>query len=96
MARSDQKRQEGGRVALTLKLALRKNLSLRGYYYTEVMDDPAALSRAQSFLADGITAGVIAPQIDRTFMLDEIAEAHAYLESGQHLGKVVVLTHSTP
>lgn len=78
-----------------LKAALRKNLSLRGYYYTEVMDDPAALSRAQSFLSDGITAGAIAPRIDRTFMLDEIAEAHAYLESGQHFGKVVVLTHST-
>lgn len=79
-----------------LKLALRKNLSLRGYYYTEVMDDAAALLRAQSFFADGITAGIIAPRIDRSFMLDEIVEAHAYLESGRHFGKVVILTHSSP
>lgn len=75
-----------------LKLALRKNLSLRGYYYTEVTDDPAALSRAQSFLAAGIAAGIISPRIDRSFTLDEIAGAHAYLESGQQFGKVVVVT----
>ncbi len=75
-----------------LKLALRKNLSLRGYYYTKVTDDPAAMSRAQRFLSDGIAAGIIAPRIDRSFTLDEIADAHAYLESGQPFGKVVVLT----
>lgn len=75
-----------------LKVALRKNLSLRGYYYTEVTDDPAALSRAQSFLADGIAAGIISPWIDRSFTLDEIADAHRYLESEQQFGKVVVVT----
>lgn len=75
-----------------LKLALRKNLSLRGYYYTEVTDDPAALARARRFLAEGIAAGTIVPKIDRCFMLEDIAKAHAYLESGQQFGKVVVLT----
>lgn len=77
-----------------LKIALRKNLSLRGYYYTEVTDDPAALARAQDFLAGGIAAGIIAPRIDRSFTLDQIADAHAYLESGQQFGKVVVLTQA--
>lgn len=75
-----------------LKLALRKNLSLRGYYYTSITDDPAALTRAQVFLTDGISAGVIVPKIDRCFTLDDIREAHAYLESGQQFGKVVVST----
>ncbi len=75
-----------------LKLALRKNLSLRGYYYTEVTDDPEALSRAQDFLNKAITAGHVVPKIDRSFGLENIAEAHAYLESGRHFGKVVVLT----
>lgn len=75
-----------------LKVALRKNLSLRGYYYTEVTDDSATLSRAQSFLAAGIAAGTISPRIDRNFTLDEIADAHAYLESEQQFGKVVVVT----
>ena len=75
-----------------LKVALRKNLSLRGYYYTEVTDDPAALARAQDFLTGGIAAGIIAPRIDSSFTLDQITDAHAYLESGQQFGKVVVLT----
>ncbi|WP_313349497.1 zinc-binding dehydrogenase [Paracoccus sp. (in: a-proteobacteria)] len=75
-----------------LKLALHKNLSLRGYYYTEVTDDLAALSRAQSFFAGDIAAGIIAPRIDRSFTLDEIADAPAYLESGRQFGKVVVIT----
>ncbi len=75
-----------------LKIALRKNLSLRGYYYTEVTDDPAALARAQDFLTGGIVAGIIAPRIDHSFTLDQITEAHAYLESGQQFGKVVIVT----
>lgn len=75
-----------------LKIALRKNLSLRGYYYTTITDDPAAMVRAQRFLADGISARIIVPKIDRSFMLDDIVEAHAYLESGAQFGKVVVLT----
>lgn len=75
-----------------LKLALRKSLNLRGYLYTEVTDDPDALTRAQEFLAKGAAAGFIAPRIDRSFPLDRIAEAHAYLESGQQFGKVVVTT----
>ncbi|SEN18781.1 NADPH:quinone reductase [Paracoccus alcaliphilus] len=75
-----------------LKIALRRNLSLRGYYYTEVTDDPEALSRAQSFLTTGIASGLIAPRIDRCFSLDQIAQAHSYLESSQQFGKVVVLT----
>lgn len=75
-----------------LKPALRKNLSLRGYYYKTVTDDLAALSRAQDFFGRGIAAGIIAPQIDRCFALDDIVRAHRYLESGQQFGKVVVLT----
>jgi NADPH:quinone reductase-like Zn-dependent oxidoreductase len=29
-------------------------------------------------------------QVDRTFPLEQAAAAHAYLEDGQHLGKVVL------
>lgn len=34
--------------------------------------------------------GYFAPKVDRVFGLDEIAQAHAYLESGSQIGKVVV------
>ncbi|WP_368661356.1 zinc-binding dehydrogenase [Paracoccus sp. (in: a-proteobacteria)] len=39
-----------------------------------------------------MAAGAIIPRIDRSFTLDDIADAHAYLESGQPFGKVVVVT----
>lgn len=75
-----------------LKLALRKGLCLRGYLYTELTSNSAAMARAQNFFGRGITQGLISPRIDRCFMLDDIAKAHAYLESEQQFGKVVVLT----
>ena len=52
----------------------------------------AMIAVACIFTAIGIAAGIISPRIDRSFTLDEIAGAHAYLESGQQFGKVVVVT----
>ena len=37
-----------------------------------------------------IEAGKVKPVIDRTFPLAEAAKAHALLDSGHHLGKVVL------
>jgi len=37
-----------------------------------------------------IAAGNVKPQVDRTFALDEAAAAHAHLEAGAHVGKVVL------
>ncbi|MDF3607870.1 zinc-dependent alcohol dehydrogenase family protein [Paracoccus sp. DMF-8] len=60
-----------------LKIALRKNIALRGCYYTSVTDDAAAPARAQGFLSAGIATGRIVPRIDRSFPLDQIQQAHA-------------------
>ena len=38
-----------------------------------------------------ITSGLVVPIIDRSFPLAQAAEAHAYLERGQHTGKVVLV-----
>ena len=73
-----------------LKTALRKSLSLRGYVYSELTENPAALSRAVKFAEKGIADGFIRPRIDRTFTLAQIVEAHRYLESGAAFGKVIV------
>ena len=37
-----------------------------------------------------IAAGRIKPQVDRTFPLEDAAGAHAYLEAGAHVGKVIL------
>lgn len=74
-----------------LKLALKKSLSFRGYVYTEVTANPDALARAQGFISEGISVGALRPHIDRTFTLDEVVQAHEYLQSNQQFGKVVMI-----
>ncbi|GJF29639.1 NADPH:quinone reductase [Kitasatospora sp. NE20-6] len=71
-------------------LPLDWGLRILGYNNLEVVGDPAARRRAAHFLDAGLRAGTLAPVIDRTFDLTEIAEAHRHLESGAHLGKIVV------
>ena len=40
---------------------------------------------------DDVAAGKIAVGLDRTFSLDEIVEAHRYMEANKAQGKLVVL-----
>lgn len=76
-----------------LKLALRKNLSLRGYIITPKSRMTLLRRRGRkAFLPTALRQGSSPPRIDRSFTLDEIADAHAYLESGRQFGKVVVIT----
>jgi NADPH2:quinone reductase len=69
---------------------LTKSLTLRGYIYKEIVRDRERLEKAKKFILDGLAAGALKPIIDRTFTLDEIVEAHRYLESNQQFGKIVV------
>jgi putative PIG3 family NAD(P)H quinone oxidoreductase len=39
-----------------------------------------------------IEAGRVKPVVDRMFALKEVAEAHAYMESGAHIGKILLTT----
>jgi len=75
-----------------LKLALRNSLTLRGYVYTEVTRNADSLARAHTFITRGVAEGTIRPKIDKIFTLDEVVEAHRYLESGQQFGKIVMTT----
>jgi NADPH:quinone reductase len=37
-----------------------------------------------------LSAGAIKPVIDRTFELDQAMDAHRLMESGAHIGKIVL------
>ncbi|MGY4816805.1 zinc-dependent alcohol dehydrogenase family protein [Pseudomonas chlororaphis subsp. piscium] len=69
---------------------LGKSLTLKGYLYAEIVADPEALARAKAFILQGLESGALRPIVARTFTLDEIQEAHRYLEANQQIGKVVV------
>lgn len=70
--------------------ALAKNLTLRAYTLFSVTQIPESLERGKRFIIDGLEAGSLAPVIARSFALEDIVEAHRYLESNQQVGKIVV------
>jgi NADPH:quinone reductase-like Zn-dependent oxidoreductase len=49
-----------------------------------------AFERAVAFINDNLAAGKLKPIIAKTFPLDQIRDAHRYLESNQQFGKIVV------
>jgi putative PIG3 family NAD(P)H quinone oxidoreductase len=77
-------------------LDLRALFAKRGTLVTSTLrsrsaDYKAALVR--SFALDvlpGFASGALRPVVDRTFGLDEVAEAHAYVRARKNVGKVVL------
>jgi NADPH:quinone reductase-like Zn-dependent oxidoreductase len=65
-------------------------ITLRGYWLPEITFDPARLQLGKHFVSEGLTAGRLKPVIARAFPLEEIVEAHRFLESNQQFGKIVV------
>jgi NADPH:quinone reductase-like Zn-dependent oxidoreductase len=47
------------------------------------------------FIKELLEAGVIKPVIDRCYPLEQAAEAHRYVETGQKMGNVIVLVDET-
>jgi NADPH:quinone reductase-like Zn-dependent oxidoreductase len=69
---------------------LGKCLTIRGYVLFEFTNQPAHLKRGIDFVVGGLSSGKLKPVIAKTFSLDQIVEAHRYLESNQQIGKIVV------
>ncbi|MFF3346422.1 zinc-dependent alcohol dehydrogenase family protein [Streptomyces sp. NPDC002779] len=65
-------------------------LNMRAYTVLETTRDPLRLRRAEAFVASGLSAGAFTPAVDRVFPLEEIVQAHRYLEAGNQVGKIVV------
>jgi NADPH:quinone reductase len=70
--------------------ALSKGLTVRGYTLFETTRDPARLAAARQFVTEGLGSGAFKPAISRVFALEEIVEAHRFMESSSHVGKIVV------
>jgi NADPH:quinone reductase-like Zn-dependent oxidoreductase len=70
--------------------ALSKGLTIRGFTLFEIVFDPDHLARAKKLVTDRLTSGAFRPLIAKTFKLDEIVEAHRYMESNEQIGKIVV------
>lgn len=69
---------------------LGKSLTIKGYLYTEIVTDDAALERAKTFIIEGLESGKLDPLVSRTFPFDQIQDATRFLESNAQIGKIVV------
>lgn len=66
-------------------------LTIFGYRSFEHTLDPVVVRRMAAFLNAGVRLGVLRPAVDRVFDLDDVVEAHRYLENGHRgSGKIVV------
>lgn len=73
-----------------LVTCMKMALSISGYTLWEIVLDPALRREAERWIVGQLERGTFAPVIDRTFNLDQIAQAHAYMDANQANGKIVV------
>jgi len=71
--------------------ALSKGLKLQGYTVFELTQNPEKRERGIHYVYNGLKSGILKPAIDtHIFSLDNIVEAHRYIESNQQNGKIIV------
>lgn len=73
-----------------LFIALKKGLVIRGYTLFEITLDKIKLSKGKEYLFEKFKNNDFRPIIDRTFPLDDIIDAHKYMESNQQKGKIII------
>ena len=71
---------------------LAKRLNLKCHSCYDTVRDPDALARGYAYVFDRVGSGALKPVIAHTFPLDQIVEAHRYMEAQTHIGKIVVTT----
>lgn len=67
-----------------------KSLSVRGWVASFIWNKPERFARNHELILRGLAGGHLKPVVAQTFPLEQIVEAHRYLESNQQVGKVVV------
>ena len=79
-----------GPTELPILQTAMKSVTIRPYALFEFISAPDMMQLGIKYVTDGLTSGQLQPVIDRTFKLEDIVAAHAYMENNQHLGKIVV------
>ncbi|MFN3512688.1 MAG: NAD(P)H-quinone oxidoreductase [Phenylobacterium sp.] len=84
--------QGGGEVALPIFRLMQKRAVVTGSTLRpRDAEEKARLAAAvEARVWPWIAEGKVRPPVDKTFPLAQAAEAHAHLESGRHVGKVVL------
>jgi NADPH:quinone reductase-like Zn-dependent oxidoreductase len=72
--------------------AIGKGLIIRGYTLLSITKHPEIFSHAKQWVYDQLSQGKLKPVIARTFTIEQIVEAHRFMESNEQVGKIVVTT----
>lgn len=80
----------GAPTPFPLHAALGKGLTIRGYTLMELKVGSQRFEAGKKYVLDGLATGALKPVIAKTFPLDQIVEAHRYMEANQQVGKIVV------
>lgn len=65
---------------------------MQGYTLFEITRDSVKLENAKQYIYNGLNSGKLVPILDRIFPLEQIVEAHRYMESNQQNGKITVIS----
>jgi NADPH:quinone reductase-like Zn-dependent oxidoreductase len=85
----------GKRKSSPLKIQCQQALTPTGKYISVDDGSPKARTEYLTLLKELIEAGDFKPVIDRVYPLDQMVEAHRYVETGHKKGNVVItVTHS--
>lgn len=84
--------QRGSRIELDLMVMMRKRLTLTGSLLRPrpVAEKAAIAAQLRDHVWPAFGDGTLAPRLDRTFPLEQAAAAHRHMESGAHVGKIVL------
>jgi NADPH2:quinone reductase len=72
--------------------AIGNSLTFRGYTLLSIVMNPERSEHPKRWVFDQLAAGKLKPIIARTFTLDQIVDAHRYMEANEQIGKIVVTT----
>lgn len=83
----------GWEAPIDLRRIMMKRLTLTGSTLrARPAEEKARLAKAvEATVWPWVAAGAVRPPIERTFPLDDAAAAHALLEAGGHVGKIVLI-----
>jgi NADPH:quinone reductase-like Zn-dependent oxidoreductase len=72
--------------------AIGNSLTIRGYTLFSIVQNPDRAEPAKRWVYEQLAQGKLKPIVARTFSLDQIVDAHRYMESNEQIGKIVVTT----
>ncbi|MGE3276580.1 MAG: zinc-binding dehydrogenase [Vicinamibacterales bacterium] len=69
---------------------INRNRGVFGLNVGHLWDERRHLASAMEFLLGELATRRLAPRVDRTFPLDDVAEAHRYIQERKNVGKVIL------